>query len=75
MLGSKYRGSRDQIDDMVVAQRFPRPRGCGAEELWDPTEGGELLSLSIPQPSRTGEGGSLPPHCATCCWAGELLPG
>lgn len=32
----KIGGSRDQIDDMVVAQRFPRPKGCGAENCGTP---------------------------------------
>lgn len=50
-------------------------QGPEAVELWDPAEGGEVLSLSIPQPSRAGETGSLPPIVQPSSWAGELFPG
>lgn len=36
-------GAAGTKEDTVVAQRFLRPRGCGAVELWDPAEGGEVF--------------------------------
>lgn len=36
------------MDETVVAQRFLRPKGCEAVELWDPAQGGEVLSQGSP---------------------------
>lgn len=40
--------SMSGIQGQQVAQRFLRPKSCGAVELLDPAEGGEVLFQSIP---------------------------